>query len=154
MLTGAMQALITEQRLGFVASVGADGAPNLSPKGTFLVLDAERLAFGEMRSPNTLTNIADRPTVAVNFVNPLSRKGVRLTGQAAFHPKGQADCDDLLPAFTAVWGDLTERFNCVVTITIDSAGPLTTPAYDAGMTEADLRAQWFATIKKMNEGWK
>lgn len=153
-LSEAMQALISEQRLGFVATVGADGAPNLSPKGAFLVLDGDRIAFGEMRSPNTLINIEDQPKVAINFVNPLSRKGVRLTGAAEFHARGEEACEALLPAFTEIWGDLVDRFNGVVVVRLDHAAPLSSPAYDAGATEADLRALWSANIEKMNEGWK
>ncbi|MFZ4809220.1 MAG: pyridoxamine 5'-phosphate oxidase family protein [Hyphomicrobiaceae bacterium] len=38
-LTEDMRRVVAEQRLGFVASVGADGSPNLSPKGTFVALD-------------------------------------------------------------------------------------------------------------------
>lgn len=33
-LTADMRRVVTEQRLGFVAPVSPDGAPNLSPKGT------------------------------------------------------------------------------------------------------------------------
>src|SRR5437660_758149 len=38
-LTDAMKPVVEQQRLGFVASVCADGTPNLSPKGTLSVLD-------------------------------------------------------------------------------------------------------------------
>ena len=37
---------VEKQRLGFVATVSATGEPNLSPKGTFVVLDDRTLAFG------------------------------------------------------------------------------------------------------------
>jgi len=77
-LNEQFQRVITEQRLGFVASVGADGTPNLSPKGTFIVLDEQTIAFGEIRSPNTLRNIDHNPVVEVNFVDPFARKGVRI----------------------------------------------------------------------------
>ena len=50
-MTPDLMQLIREQRLGFVATVSADGAPNLSPKGTFVVVDAATVAFGEIRSP-------------------------------------------------------------------------------------------------------
>ena len=38
--------LITTFPLGFVATVTAGGRPNVSPKGTFLVLDDQTIAFG------------------------------------------------------------------------------------------------------------
>ncbi len=37
MMTPGMMRLVREQRLGFVATVNADGTPNLSPKSTFAV---------------------------------------------------------------------------------------------------------------------
>ena len=37
---------------------------------------------------------------------------------------------------------------------LDSAAPLSSPAYDAGATEAELRAQWLTNIIAMNEGWQ
>ncbi|MGI9521452.1 MAG: pyridoxamine 5'-phosphate oxidase family protein, partial [Hyphomicrobiaceae bacterium] len=35
-LTGDMRRIVEEQRLGFVATVDAGGAPHVSPKGTFV----------------------------------------------------------------------------------------------------------------------
>jgi hypothetical protein len=51
MLTPDMRRVIEEQRLGFVATAAPDGTPNVSPKGTFVVLDDRTIAFGEIRSP-------------------------------------------------------------------------------------------------------
>ena len=51
MLTADMKRIIQEKRLGFVATIGRDGAPSLSPKGTFFVLDDGTIVFGDIRSP-------------------------------------------------------------------------------------------------------
>ena len=51
MLTEEMKSIIRTYPVGFVASVNADGTPNLSPKGTFVVLNNTQLAFGHIRSP-------------------------------------------------------------------------------------------------------
>ena len=48
MLTPDMKRIVEEQRLGFVATAAADGTPNVSPKGTFIVLDDETI--GSARS--------------------------------------------------------------------------------------------------------
>jgi hypothetical protein len=45
MLTPDMKRIIEEQRLGFVATAAPDGTPNVSPKGTFVVVDDETIAF-------------------------------------------------------------------------------------------------------------
>jgi len=57
MLNGQMKKLIARHTLGFVASVDLEGRPNLSPKGTFVILDDQTLIFSEIRSPNTVRNI-------------------------------------------------------------------------------------------------
>lgn len=46
-----MRRVVREQSLGFVATVCADGTPNLSPKGTSIVWDDEHLAFLHLHSP-------------------------------------------------------------------------------------------------------
>jgi hypothetical protein len=60
-LTADMRRVIAEQKLGFVATVSRDGTPNLSPKGTMLVLDDDRIMFAEIRSPATIANLAANP---------------------------------------------------------------------------------------------
>ena len=52
-----------------MATVTPEGRPAVSPKGTFLVLDDETIAFGHIRSPGTLANLARRPEAEVNFVD-------------------------------------------------------------------------------------
>ena len=153
-LTDAMQRLIAEQRLGFVASVGADGAPNLSPKGTFVALDGETIAFAEMRSPNTLANIAENPRVEVNMVDVLARKGARFRGEARFVPRGEAEFDALYPQWEAIWGpELGALFNGFVVIRVAEAKPLSSPAYDIGADEKRLRAEWLAKFQRMQEAY-
>ena len=138
-LSPQMKQVIGEQKLGFVASVDADGAPNCSPKGTFLVLDDEHIMFGEIRSPNTLRNIATQPKVEVNFVDPIIRKGVRVKGEARFVAAGSGEFSTLEPAFREVWGELCDGFGGIVVVKVDKAAPLISPAYDHGASEEELR---------------
>jgi len=142
-LTDAMKALVRDHTLGFVATVNADGTPNLSPKGTMAVIDDDRIGFGEIRSPGTLANIARRPAVELNFVDVFARKGFRFKGMAKFHAKGTTDYAKLLPVF-AKWRDLHDRFNGIVVVTVERALPLISPAYDRGLTEAELKASFKA----------
>ena len=125
-------------RLGFVATVTAGGRPNVSPKGTFVVLDDETIAFGEIRSPQTVTNLTTNPELEGNFVDQWKRKGVRVRGTAQMVRRGTAEFDALLPKWVAIWGDLTQRINMIVKIPVDEAKPLTTPPYDDGATEDEM----------------
>src|SRR4029077_1058145 len=80
---------VEEQRLGYVASVGPDGSPNLSPKGTTAVWDSEHLVFAHLHSHQTVANIETvNPVVEINVVDPILRKGYRFKGHAVVHRAG------------------------------------------------------------------
>lgn len=145
-LTDDMKRVITEQRLGFVATVDEDGTPNLSPKGTMIVLGDDHIAFGEIRSPNTVRNLADRPTVEINFVDPTARKGYRFKGRAEVIARGEPQFDDLFPDFGR-WGELSESIRAIVKVRVERALPLTSPAYDFGAREEELRASWLKHLQ-------
>ena len=145
MLTKEMQATVVKQRLGFVATVSDTGEPNVSPKGTFVVVDDRTLAFGEIRSPGTIANIAHCPIVEVNFVDPLSRKGFRAKGRATAYGR-DTDTYRLHRARFDSWNALADRIKYIVLIEVQSARHLSSPAYDDGTTEAELRALWTSVL--------
>ncbi|MEZ5812891.1 MAG: pyridoxamine 5'-phosphate oxidase family protein [Rhizobiaceae bacterium] len=132
--------LIAKFPLGFVATVTADGHPRVSPKGTFLVLDDETVAFGEIRSPGTIANLAHRPEVEINFIDPFLRKGVRVRGTAEILDAGTEAHDALICRWHEVWGDLADRINCLVRISVDFTRVITTPPYDDGVGEEEMIA--------------
>jgi uncharacterized protein len=149
MLTPDMRRVIEEQRLGFVATVAADGTPNVSPKGTFAVLDERTIAFGEIRSPVTIRNLRTNPRLEVNFVDVFTRSGYRFAGTGRVVGRGDPAFDALLPKLQST---LASRIRAVVTIAVTRALPLTSPAYDDGKTEADLRRAWTARFRKLQPG--
>ena len=135
--------LIARFPLGFVATVTKDGRPHLSPKGTFLVLDDDTIAFGEIRSPGTLRNLTHLSEAEVNFVDQWTRKGLRIRGAVRVVAPGE-EFDTLIQAWRAVWGDLANRINVLVLISADEVKPLTTPPYDDGATEEEMVALYKA----------
>ena len=50
-LTEDLKRLVSERRLGLVATVFPDGTPNLSPKGTTAVWADDHIVFADIRSP-------------------------------------------------------------------------------------------------------
>ncbi len=150
-MTADMVQVVREQRLGFVATVNADGTPNLSPKGTFAVLDAATVAFAEIRSPGTLRNLAAKPAVEVNFVDPFTRHGCRLFGTARIVVRGATGFDGLLPLF-ADHGSLVPRIRAIVLVAVTRALPLSSPAYDDGASEDGLRRAWTDRFRALQPG--
>ena len=142
-LTADMKRVIDEQKLGFVATVCDDGTPSLSPKGTMMVLDDDHIMFGEIRSPNTIRNLRTNPAMEINFVDPFSRTGYRFKGDARIIERGSDEFEALHTRFEP-WGVLAAEINCIVALRVARALPLTSPAYDMGKTEAELRETWMA----------
>ncbi|WP_299472613.1 pyridoxamine 5'-phosphate oxidase family protein [uncultured Roseibium sp.] len=151
MITNQARHIIETWRLGFVATSNLNGDVSLSPKGTFLILDETSLAFAEMRSPNTLRNIAEKPEVEINFIDILSRKGVRIAGRAHNEPRGSQRYAELLPQFLAGWPELEELFNGFIIIDVTACRPLSTPLYELGVEETALRQHWKSKIRDMSD---
>ncbi|MBR0848433.1 pyridoxamine 5'-phosphate oxidase family protein [Bradyrhizobium diazoefficiens] len=141
-----MKKVVAEQRLGFVATVAPDGTPNVSPKGTFAVLDDRTIAFGEIRSPGTIRNLRANPRVEVNFVDVFVRKGYRFAGLATMIERGEAQFETVLPRLQSAFA---HRIRTIVMITVTKALPLTSPSYDDGKTETELRRAWTARLRKL-----
>ena len=139
LLTDDMKRVVGEQRLGFVATVCPDGTPNLSPKGTTRVWDADHLVFANIRSQGTLANLRQNPNLEVNVVDPFVRKGYRFKGIASIIEAGAVYQKVL--AFYKERG-VASGVREIVLIRVHSAQAMDSPAYDLGLTEAQVRARW------------
>ncbi|HVN87433.1 MAG TPA: pyridoxamine 5'-phosphate oxidase family protein [Candidatus Binatia bacterium] len=139
-LTDDMKRVVNEQRLGFVATVCADGTPNLSPKGTTTVWDDDHLIFADIHSPGTIANLRRNPSTEINVVDPIVRKGYRFKGTATVLTDGER-FERALAFFRA--RGVTAAIGGVVLIRVEYADALISPAYEApGVTEQVVRAGW------------
>jgi predicted pyridoxine 5'-phosphate oxidase superfamily flavin-nucleotide-binding protein len=133
-----MQRVVTEQRLGYVASVCPDGTPNLSPKGTTAVWDATHLVFAHLHSDRTVANIeAGNSVVEVNVVDPIVRKGYRFKGSASVYQDGP-EYESGCRFYYERSGLDRSRIKAIVLIDVEQAAPLISPGYDDGSTEEDI----------------
>lgn len=138
-LTEQMRRVVTEQSLGFVATVRPDGTPAVSPKGTTRVWGDSQLVFLHLYSPGTVANLAANPAVEVNVVDPIRRKGWRFSGRATVHDSG--------PVFEEVLAwyarpPSAPAVRAVVVIDVDRAEELVSPAYADGTTEEEIAERW------------
>jgi hypothetical protein len=138
-LTDDMKCLVRQQRLAFVATVCADNTPNLSPKGTIAVWDDDHLVFANIRSPQTVSNLRRNSAIEINVVDPMVRKGYRFKGTATVLKAG-ARYEEVRAFFTA--RGVSNPIREVVVIRVEQAVPVTSPAYDLGLSEAEIRARW------------
>jgi predicted pyridoxine 5'-phosphate oxidase superfamily flavin-nucleotide-binding protein len=139
-----MQRVIAEQRLGYVASVCADGTANLSPKGTVAVWDERHLVFAHIHSHQTVANIeAGHVVVEVNVVDPIRRKGYRFKGPAEVHRDGelyQAGAE----FFRRRSGLGAPKIRAIVLIRVERAAALLSPSYDDGSAEREIEQRFLA----------
>ena len=149
MIPAQVQELITRWRLGHIATVTPGGRPAVSPKGTFLVVDNRTIAFGEIRSPQTVTNLTSNPECEINFVDAFTRKGARLRGTGTMVRPDTEEFNALFPRFQEVWVELCDRMNLIVKINVSEVKPLTTPPYDTGATEDEMIALYKAKFAEM-----
>jgi predicted pyridoxine 5'-phosphate oxidase superfamily flavin-nucleotide-binding protein len=145
-LTDDMKRVVREQRLGYIATVCPDGTPNLSPKGTTRVWDDDHLVFADIRSPQSVRNIEHNPSVEVNVVDPLVRKGYRFKGRGVVHRS-----DEVFQNCCQMYREmgLTLEIRAVVLIRIERALPVTSPVYDRGDSEELVKDRWRKYWRKL-----
>ena len=127
------------QKLGYVATVSSDGSPNLSPKGTIVILNDSRLVFANIRSPQTITNLRNNPAIEINVIDPFSRMGYRFKGTAKPISNGD-DFDNILNYFEQK--GIKSKITDIVIVNVESFSEVTSPSYDLGQTKDDLVKKW------------
>ena len=140
-LTPEMRTLISEQGLGHVATVCPDNTPNLSPKGSLAVWDGDQLVFADLRSPQTIRNLKSNPAIEVNVIDPIRRKGFRFKGQGQVISHGDV-FEQAVSTYSKTLARARERIRAVVLIKVQRALPLISPAYDLGLSEAEVMQAW------------
>jgi uncharacterized protein len=140
-LTEDMKRVVGEQRLGYAATVCPDGTPNLSPKGTTTVWDDHHLVFCDIRSPRTVANLRENPAIELNVVDPIVRKGYRFKGEAEIVESGPL-FEQVLAFYESRMPDPRGRVRAAVLVRVARALPITSPAYDLGLSEEEVRERW------------
>ena len=96
------------------------------------------------RGPSS--NLGNNPAVEVCFTDILRRRAVRVTGTGTVVPPSDAD-PALEAAYAESWARYQPYVRSYVKIDISSAELITSPAYDIGLTEAELRS---TNLEKLN----
>ena len=145
-ITSEIKTFLNAQKLGYVATVSSDGKPNISPKGTIIPWSEHLLAFADIRSPDTMVNLENNPFVEINVIDPLSRKGYLFAGT------GKIIKDDSL------YGEILNHYrtngiqspiNSIVLVSISSISVVTSPLYDLGKTEEEIKLKWKKYFNKL-----
>ncbi|MCH2617969.1 MAG: pyridoxamine 5'-phosphate oxidase family protein [Candidatus Nitrosopelagicus sp.] len=134
-----LKKLVNFQKLGYVATVSSDGTPNLSPKGTIAILDDSRLVFANIRSPKTIENLTNNPSIEINVIDPFSRMGYRFKGLANILSDGE-DFENILDYFKQK--GIKSTISHIVVIDVTSFSEITSPSFNLGLKKDDLIKKW------------
>ena len=88
MIEDAHRSLIEETGLCYVATASSDGVPNVSPKGSIMVLDDDHIAFADIMSPGSRANLEQNERVAVYVCKPEKFQGFQFKGKAELSKEG------------------------------------------------------------------
>ena len=139
MITEKIRKLLSEQKLGYVATVSLDGTPNLSPKGTIIAWEEDTLAFADIRSPQTMENLRNNPSIEINVVDPFSRKCFRLKGVADIISNGEK-YDKIFSHYQK--SGVKSSIKSIVLVNVKEVNEVLSPLYDLGFTEDEIKTRW------------
>ena len=138
-ITEEIENFVNFQKLGYVATVSNDNTPNLSPKGTIIVLDESHLVFADIQSPKTIENLEHNPSVEINVVDPFSRRGYRFKGIAEIISSGEK-FNNIISQYKK--NGIKNIIKRVVLVKIEKLSEVFSPLYDLGHTEEELKTKW------------
>ena len=138
-ITEEIKNFVNFQKLGYVATVSSDNTPNLSPKGTIMILNESHLAFADIQSPKTVENIRDNPSIEINVVDPFSRRGYRFKGIAEIITSGDK-FDEIISYYKT--SGVKSQIKSIILVKIEKLSEVFSPLYDLGHTEEELKTKW------------
>ena len=115
-LTEEAKKIISELGPGLIATASKDGKPNISPKGSFRVLDDEHVVFADIASPRTMLNLRENPQISVIVFDRATRKGCRIWGRAEI-----LDSGDLFDAISTEFAPRGMKVKHLVKVSIEEA---------------------------------
>jgi predicted pyridoxine 5'-phosphate oxidase superfamily flavin-nucleotide-binding protein len=115
-LSEEIKKIVNEVHPALIATASKDGKPNVSPKGSFQVLDDEHVVFADIASPRTMANLRENPQVSVIVFDPATRKGCRIWGKAEIVESGT-----LFDKFNSEFAKMKMNVKGVVKIAVEEA---------------------------------
>jgi predicted pyridoxine 5'-phosphate oxidase superfamily flavin-nucleotide-binding protein len=133
--------------LCWLATVDAEGQPNVSPKEVWAIADDHHVVVAHIASPISARNIAQQPQVCLSFVDVFVQKGFKLLGTAREVRAADPEFATWAKPLLAMVG---QRFtiHSVLVIRVSSVAPIVAPGYlfypdettEASQVESAMRA--------------
>jgi len=130
---------LKQQKLGFVATINENNTPNLSPRGTIFGWDDEHIIFADIKSPQTTMNLENNPIVEINVINPITRRGYLLSGNATILKDGQ-EFSEMLSYYKEQ--GIQSKIVAVAKVKVEDIHEIISPLYDLGYSEEEIKEKW------------
>jgi predicted pyridoxine 5'-phosphate oxidase superfamily flavin-nucleotide-binding protein len=141
--------------LCWLATVDAEGQPNVLPKEVWTIADEQHVVVAHIASPISARNIAQHPQVCLSFVDVFVQKGFKLTGTAREVRATDAEFTDWAAPLLAMVG---QRFttHSVLVIQVQSVAAIVAPSYrfyphdttEASQVASAMRAYKVQAVEK------
>lgn len=127
-LNDAVREAARRSVLCWLATVNAEGQPNVSPKEVWAIADDRHVVVAHIASPVSARNISQHSPVCLSFVDVFVQKGFKLVGMA--HEVGPNEPD--FPVWAApLLAMVGQRFiiQSVLVVQVKSVSTIVAPSY-------------------------
>jgi hypothetical protein len=141
--------------LCWLATVDAEGQPNVSPKEVWAIADDQHVVVAHIASPISARNIAQHPQVCLSFVDVFVQKGFKLVGAAREVRATDAEFSTWAKPLLAMVG---QRFTIqsVLVVHVKSVSTIVAPSYrfyphdttEASQVASGMRAYNVQAVEK------
>lgn len=114
--------------LCWLATVSADGMPNVSPKELWRMHDRATVIIADIASGGSVRNLQTNPACCVSFVDIFRQKGFKLVGTGHVIGRKDADFEDTSAPLRAIAGNRFFVRN-VIAMTVEHVAPIVAPSY-------------------------
>ncbi|WP_089960082.1 pyridoxamine 5'-phosphate oxidase family protein [Limnohabitans sp. 2KL-3] len=155
LLTEPIREAARRSVLCWLATVDAEGQPNVSPKEVWAIADDQHVVVAHIASPMSARNIAQHPQVCLSFVDVFVQKGFKLVGTAREVRAGDAEFATWAKPLLAMVG---QRFTIqsVLVVHVQSVTAILAPSYrfyphdttEASQVASAMRAYKVQAVEK------
>jgi predicted pyridoxine 5'-phosphate oxidase superfamily flavin-nucleotide-binding protein len=133
--------------LCWLATVDADGQPNVSPKEIFCMgAGPNEVLVAEIASPVSKRNLSKNPKVCISAVDIFAQKGIKAYGTAALVTPAEPNFAAVVQPLTRMAGPEFNR-RAVIRVAVSRVAPILAPSYIIfpERTEEEQRQRAFKT---------
>ena len=127
-INDAMRTDMDNAVLCWLATVGTDGVPNVTPKEIFAPHGEDTILIADIASTNSVRNISVHPKVCVSFIDVFRQKGFKVVGTARLVAPDEEEFE-ALSAPLLVLTDGTFPIRHVIAVGVEKVSRIWAPSY-------------------------